>query len=241
MLSGGAALVLEPARRGQAGARAQRVAAERGLPGVARDADRLAGRGVGRAPVAEPERDVGGDEERAAERGERAGVAGLLAQGGGVAPGALELVERRQRAQEQVQARPVRAERVQVLRQALGLADDRTPLAGLSAQHEHPAEHRQHRRSLGGLAALAQQRGGAAGELLGPQVVVDLRAAVGGVGEHRRGEDADRCRDALGFAHEQRRRVCRRSAPGHDPAAQVLGAGAQAGARGRVRRVAEQR
>jgi hypothetical protein len=46
----------------------------RGLADLAGGLEALQGRGVGRVPVAEPERGVRGDQQRATHRGQRAGL-----------------------------------------------------------------------------------------------------------------------------------------------------------------------
>src|SRR5919108_139168 len=216
-----AALALQAASRREAGPRREREPAPSRLPRVAGHANRLERELVGCGPVAEPEGDVGGHEERASERREGAGLSRTLAERRALVPRPLELLEHDAGAQEHVQPGPVGPERIQPLCEALGLPQRRSRLGRVAPQQQHESEHRQHGRASRGVALVAEQLDRPRREHLGAVVPVSLCAAVRRVREHRRRQHPIVRGGALCLGDEQLRRL-HRASPCHDPPAEVL-------------------
>ena len=214
----------EPARRQQPRARRERVPVPAVLTGVAGDADRLHGRVVGRrasrrAGTRRPRR------RRARRRAWRARPR--------PAPGRRSPARRAARAR----SRPAGSTRA-----AAGDATTSPGRAGRDprrAARPPPAARGPPTASprststqpsvaiTGALSPRQSRAGRAAGERLRTQVGVDRRAGVGGVREQRRGERRVARGGALALRDQQVGGLDRRAAPDHQPAAQLLGLGAQ--------------
>jgi hypothetical protein len=91
------------------------------LADVASELEGLPGLGLGGLPVAEAERGVGDDQPSRAQDSQGARILRAAAQFGVLVPGPLELSERDERPDQNVQPWPVRAERVYFVREAEGL------------------------------------------------------------------------------------------------------------------------